>query len=63
MRDTCGHEEFASHPALFQCVGVCTRLDICANIQHIAPGSEKTTPEELMTLKKTIDHIRIARDM
>lgn len=55
-------KDFTSQRALAQYIGVCTRPDVCANIQLIAPGAQKTTEDEFRTLKKTMDHLSATKE-
>ena len=50
-------EEFASQRALAQYIGVCSRPDICAAVQLLAPGSEPTTPAEMKQFSKAVKHL------
>lgn len=50
-------KDFTSHRVLSQYIGVDSRLDVCANVQLAAPGTDPTTKAEYNALNKTIKHL------
>lgn len=50
-------KDFISKRALAQYIGVCTRPDICANVQLIAPGTNPVSDDDYKTLNSTIKHL------
>lgn len=54
---------FESQHALAQYIGVCTRPDVCADVQLIASESEPTKSTEYKTFVKTIKHLQNTKDM
>lgn len=58
-----GQNYFPSHRALGQSIGVCTRPDVFANINLIAPGGGETTGKEFKIFNKTIYNLRKTKEI
>lgn len=63
MKGPHDQKSFDSQRALSQYIGVCTRPDVCANVQLISKGAEPSTSEEHGILSRTIRHLQNTKDM
>lgn len=52
------YNAFASKRVMAQYVGVNCRPDVCAAVQLIAPGGDRVTKEEYLTMNRVIIHLK-----